>query len=388
MRRLLNATLATFICAAPAAAQTLHLEHAVLLMRHGVRPPTSAPALSPALAPSPWPSWDVPPGYLTAHGAAAVTLLGAYDRILFAQLAPGPCPDVMIYADVDERTLKTGEAYAEGFAPGCALAVGHAATAKDPLFSPMVTGTQVDSEAVKAAMLAAAGGDAGAPMRAHRALFNQMQEILSPHGGSFLALPNGITIAAPGQIPKLKGALGEGSSAAEDFLLEYLDGKPMKEVAWGRADAAEVAALLEMHPLAYTVTARPKPIAEATAAPLAHRILDGLTGGTKFTVLVGHDTNQAELGGLLDLHWAPAGYPADDIPPGGGIIFSLLSDAAGHQYVTATYQVQSMAQIRHLTPLSKAHGPELLPLAIPGCGGSIAATACTLEAFTKLVDAH
>ncbi|HTQ72279.1 MAG TPA: histidine-type phosphatase [Acidocella sp.] len=388
MRRLLNATLAAFLCAAPAAAQSLHLQHAVLLMRHGVRPPTKEPALSPALAPSPWPSWDVAPGYLTAHGAAAIKLLGAYDRGMFAKLASGACPDVTIYADVDERTVKTGEAYAAGFAPHCALAVGHAATPHDPLFSPLVTGTPLDSDAVKAQMLAAAGGDADAPVRAHQALFNEMQEILAPHGTSFLDLQGDITITAPGQMPRLKGTLSEGSSAAEDFLLEYLDGKPMSQVAWGRANAAQVAALLEMHPLAYTVTARPMGIAAVTAAPLAHRILEGLTGGTKLTVLVGHDTNQADLGGLLDLHWAPSGYPADDIPPGGGIIFSLLADAAGHQYVTATYQVQSMAQIRDLTPLTKAHGPELQPLAIPGCGNSTKATACTLAAFTKLVDAH
>ena len=57
--------------------------------------------------------------------------------------------------------------------------------------------------------------------------------------------------------------------AAEDFLLEYLDGKPMSEVAWGRADAAQVAALLELHPLEYTITARPEIIARATATPLS-----------------------------------------------------------------------------------------------------------------------
>ena len=100
---------------------------------------------------------------------------------------------------------------------------------------------------------------------------------------------------------------------------------------------------------------------------------------------MGHDTNQAELGGLLNLHWAPPGYPADDPPPGGGLLFTLLSDSAGQQYVTITYQVQSMVQIRDLQKLAADNKPELQALPIPGCGNSTALDACSLQDFAKLV---
>ena len=376
---------ASIACVAPAQPEpALKLERTVLLIRHGVRPPTHEPALSPAIAPDPWPRWDTPDGYLTPHGAAAITLLAAYDRQIFAP-APG-CPDIGIYADLDERTLKTGAAYAAGFAPGCNVIVQHAAGASDPLFSALDNGSaKFDAKQAKAQMLEAAGGSLSAPIAAHQALFTAMQATLQPGGNAFLTLPAKLAAKIPGHVPKLTGPIAEGASGAEDFLLEYLDGKPMSDVAWGRASPAQIATLLELHPLAYTITARPPAIARATASPLLQKILEDLTTGPATTILVGHDTNQAELGGLLNLHWQLGGYPADDPPPGGGIIFALLAAPDGTQYVTATYQTQSMAQIRNLTPLNTANPPATQPLPIPGCGNSPSPTACTLASFAALV---
>jgi 4-phytase/acid phosphatase len=390
MKRLLLAICVAFAPAAQAA--TLHTVRVVLLMRHGVRPPTHEPALDPAIAPDPWPKWDVPDGDLTPHGAAAISLLASFDRAMLAGegLMPAAgCPaagTVSIYADVDERTVKTGEAYAAGFAPGCALPVGHAAGAKDPLFSALDTPSpDFDAKAAKKAMEEAAGFDIKNPAGAYPALFQAMEAALDPGGHGFLDLPSKLSAKSPGAPPKLSGPLAEGSSASEDFLLEYLEGKPMAQVGWGRVDAAQVATLLAFHPLAYTVTARPPYIADRAAGPLGARVLAGLTAGPTVTVLVGHDTNLAELGGMLDLHWSLGGYPADDPPPGGGIIFSLLRDSLGISYVTAAYQVQTMGQIRNLSALNLTHPPAIQPLAIPGCGNSVAQTACKLADFTSLI---
>jgi 4-phytase/acid phosphatase len=376
-----------------ARAAPLVIDSEVLLIRHGVRPPTHEPALPPAIAPDAWPHWPVADGFLTPHGAAAIRLLASYDRSLLAAAGLVPatgCPaGAKIYADVDERTVATGQAYAAGFAPGCALPVGHAAGARDPLFSALdQPDPAFDAKAAQAAMLAPAGGDLAGVIQSHAALFGAMQTALQPGGHAFLDLPSKISAKAPGQIPKLSGPLAEGSSAAEDFLLEYLEGFEMSQVAWGRLTEPQIAALLALHPLAYTITARPAYIAGRAAAPLAARILTGLTGGQKFTLLVGHDTNQAQLAGLLNLHWSLGGYPADDPPPGGGIFFVLSHDPASHvQYVTVTYQAQTMDQIRNLKPLGPSDPPALQNLAIPSCGNSTRATACTLAMFTRLYGA-
>jgi 4-phytase/acid phosphatase len=376
---------ASIACVAPAqAAPALKLERTVLLIRHGVRPPTHEPALSPAIAPDPWPHWDTPDGDLTPHGAAAISLLAAYDRKIFVP-APG-CPDINVYADVDERTVNTGEAYAAGFAPGCNITVRHAPGATDPLFSALDNGApNFDAKLAKTQMLAAAGGSLTATIAAHQALFTAMQATLQPGGDAFLTLPARVSAKRPHMKPTLTGPIAEGASGAEDFLLEYLDDKPMSQVAWGRASPTQIATLLALHPLAYTITARPPAIARATASPLLQKILGDLTAGPATSILIGHDTNQAELGGLLNLHWQLGGYPADDPPPGGGIIFSLLAAPNGTQYVTATYQTQTMAQIRNLTPLNATNPPATQPLPIPGCGNSPSPTACTLAAFAALV---
>jgi 4-phytase/acid phosphatase len=375
---------------APPALQT---ESVVLLMRHGVRPPTHEPALDPAIAPDPWPVWEVADGYLTPHGAQAIALLAAYDRGIFAAAGVLPatgCPapgSVTVYADVDERTVKTAESFATALAPGCAIPVGHAATESDPLFSALDSPPQnFDAKRAKAAMIFSAAIDIKNPVAAQPALFQQMQDVLDPHGHAFLTLPSKLSAKTPGHAPKLSGPIAEGATAGEDFLLEYLDNKPMAQVGWGRVRVQDVATLLAFHPLEYTITARAPYIADIAAAPLARRMEAGLTGPEKLTVLVGHDTNIADLGGMLGLHWSLGGYPADDPPPGGGILFSRLRDpATGAQYVTAAYQVQTMAQIRNLTPLDPANPPAIQPLPIPGCGDSVAQTACTLSAFKTLV---
>jgi 4-phytase/acid phosphatase len=389
--RLFSAALALALLAAPAVAAPapiMVIDSEVLLIRHGVRPPTHEPALAAAIAPNPWPTWPVPPGDLTPHGARAIGLLAAYDRQRFAAdgiVAAAGCPaHVTIYADVDERTVATGQVFAAAFAPGCHLTVAHASGMSDPLFSALdAHDPGFDAEAAKAAMLAAAGGDADAIVQSHQALFAEMQAVLDPGSTAFLELPAKISAKHPNQVPKLSGPLAEGSSAAEDFLLEYLDGKPLSDVGWGRLPAAEIPVLLALHPLAYTVTARPAYIADRAAAPLAARILAGLTDGQKLTVLVGHDTNQAALAGMLGLHWSLGGYPADDPPPGGGLLFVLSHDeATGARYVTVMYQVQTIGQIRNLIPLSLQTPPALERLALPGCGN---AAACPLAAFTALV---
>jgi 4-phytase/acid phosphatase len=392
--RVLCTAIALALLAMPAAAASaspMVIDSEVLLLRHGVRPPTHEPALPPAIAPLPWPAWPVAPGNLTPHGAAAIALLAAYDRQTFALdgLLPATgCPSgVTIYADVDQRTKATGAAFAAAFAPGCHLKVAHAQGASDPLFSPLDThDPQFDVNRAKQAMLAAAGGDVADVVQSHLSLFRALQAVLDPGGEALLALPSKISAENPNQLPKLSGPLAEGASGAEDILLEYLDGKPLSDVGWGRVTPAEIPALLTLHPLAYTITARPAYIADRTAAPLAARILAALTGSQKFTLLVGHDTNQAELAGMLGLHWSIGGYPPDDPPPGGGILFVRAHDpATGKTYVTATYQVQTMDQIRNLAKLSPQNPPALQPLAIPGCGKNAAPTACPFATFVSLV---
>ena len=96
------------------------LKFVVFMSRHGVRSPTGKVDQLNEYSKQPWPSWSVPPGYLTEHGARLMTLFGAYDRELLAAqglLAPTGCADaehIRIVADSDQRTRETGRALAAG----------------------------------------------------------------------------------------------------------------------------------------------------------------------------------------------------------------------------------------------------------------------------------
>lgn len=132
----------------------LKLESVVIVSRHGVRAPTKATQLMQDVTPDAWPTWPVKLGWLTPRGGELIAYLGHYQRqrlVADGLLAKKGCPQsgqVAIIADVDERTRKTGEAFAAGLAPDCAITVHTQAdtSSPDPLFNPLKTGVcQLDN---------------------------------------------------------------------------------------------------------------------------------------------------------------------------------------------------------------------------------------------------
>ncbi|MBV8372229.1 MAG: histidine-type phosphatase, partial [Candidatus Eremiobacteraeota bacterium] len=125
----------------------------VVMMRHGVRSPTHPDELNQYSA-QPWPKWSVKGGYLTAHGALLMRLFGRHYRSLYAGLFPtSGCPAAeaaYVWADVDERTRASGDALAQGFAPGCKIEVHHASGDNDALFDPLPGFGKVDAARSKA----------------------------------------------------------------------------------------------------------------------------------------------------------------------------------------------------------------------------------------------
>ncbi len=394
MKRLL---LAATLVATPAVAREpalpagLALDRVVLLMRHGVRPPTKAVPMPAGTARQPWPTWPVAPGYLTPHGRDALARVGAYDRAAWvaAGLLPRDgCARVAVIADSDQRTIETGRAYAAAIAPGCDVAMTHKPQdVADPLFSPIdEAAVPFDPAAARAAVLAAAGPDGiAAEERRLRPVLARLDAILC--GASATSAcgiahePSALAPAQPGKRPKLTGALDRGSTAAQILLLQYADGKAMTDVGWGRATAADITRLSELHAVEFRLLARPRYVAQANMSLLAPLIADAATrsDAAAVTMISGHDTNVASLGGLLDLHWRVPGLAADDPSPGGAIVFERLRDTGGRHYVRALYRSQTLDQIRSAAPLAT---PYVTVLPIPGCTARGIAGLCTIADFT------
>jgi 4-phytase/acid phosphatase len=134
---------------------------------------------------------------------------------------------------------------------------------------------------------------------------------------------------------------------------------------------------------------RPPFVARASAGPLARAILEALStpGAASVALFGGHDTNIADLGGLLEIHWRPAGYPADTVPPGAALGFELWSDRTGRRFVRSFFRSQTMDQLRNLEPLTDSNPVHREYVTIPGCGRADVPTSCDFPSFWRLVDA-
>jgi len=385
--------------AAPAAKPELKLERVIMLMRHGIRPPTKAQPVPAKYSPMAWPRWSVGPGLLTQRGAKGIALLAAADRAYFinAGLLPASgCPatgQVTVRASRVPRAIETAKAWSKSLLPGCDLNVQHPAKgAPDPLFH-ILDNQPAWFDGHRAYEDALAQAPNGGLVAQANDLAPQIQLLESILGcappACDLEKVSTTLVERPHGRPEFQGALDAASTASESFLLEYEEGMPMSEVGWGRVTRGEIERLLIFNSIKFKYVDRPSYIAQAAAGPLARAILEALSAraGSRITLLAGHDTNLADLGGLLGMHWHAASYPADAVPPGSALGFELLSDGNGRQIVRAFFRSQMMDQLRNLEPLSSANRPYREYVAIPGCGSAKDALSCDLPTFTKIVEA-
>jgi 4-phytase/acid phosphatase len=121
----------------------------------------------------------------------------------------------------------------------------------------------------------------------------------------------------------------------------------------------------------------------ATGRPVA-----GALGGLehKLVVLVGHDTNQINFGGLLGLDWWLPGTQRNPVLPGGALVLELWQRRADGKFVVRLHYVsQTLEQIRALTPLTLEHPPLVAPIFIPGCSEATPGFDAPLVRFEELL---
>ena len=373
----------------------LKLEKVVMLMRHGIRPPTKAAVVPPGYSAGQWPSWPVDFGLLTPRGAEGARLLGHSDCAYFGArgLLPAGCPStgtVVLKASYKERTIRTAQSWARGFMPDCPADVSHPASGTDDAIFHGLDGAPASFDgqrAYHAAMAQAPAAGLAAETERHRGELALLAKVLDCAMPTCPLMVEASRLSAqPHDRPGLEGPLDVGSTASQTLLLEYLEGMPMKDVGWGRVSRAEIERLLQFHPLKFRYSNRPTYIATAAAAPIVSEIIAALGNQSpaRLTLLAGHDTNVADLGGFFDLHWKVPSYPADESPPGSALGFELVSDNTGTRYVRAFYRAQTMDQLRNQAPLGPNDGPFRQYLPIPACGNSIEAMACSWDNFIRI----
>jgi 4-phytase / acid phosphatase len=430
LRYRVSFALCLLVAGSPLSAQIAEnspvtLKFVVIVSRHGVRSPTSSPEQLNQYSAQPWPKWDVPPGHLTPQGARLMTIFGAYYRSYFAHqglFSATGCADaahVSFYSDSDQRTVETGKSLAAGMFPGCPpgeQSEQHALAENqpDPLFHSMNAGAgRPDRERALASISGRIGNDPAGVTEAYRPQLEMLQRILlgcpttSPcpqpdHTASKLLLEIPATLeGGKGDHPAdLKGPLNTASTITENFLLEYTNGLPMEQVGWGRVDLATLKQLMDLHTAASDLTRRSSYLAVTQSSnALAHimsTLKQAVSGkeepgalgklGDRAVILVGHDTNLANIAGTLSLNWLIDGR-RDDTPPGGALVLELWENAATSAYEVRTYYTaQTLDQMRNVTALTLESRPAKANVFVPGCSTGRDGFPCDWKAFEQALN--
>lgn len=394
------------------------LQFALVFSRHGVRSPTKTNDAYNLYASQNFPDWSVPPGYLTAHGAQLMTIMGSYYRQYFVQqglLTGDDNTDLnneFFYTDNAERTYATGQALAAGLLPSVQPTVnelGNGAT--DPLFYPVKANLGFpNTKLASAALSGRIGANGTAITSAYKPQLNELESILmntqvtdpswSPgYISSIGAQPLSVAPGTSGSIVNFAGSVDTASTIAEIFILEYCEGMSSGHIGWNRISEDQIVDVAKLHTLDFDLTDRTPYLAQAQGSNLLLTIANTInqaasgtttpyslgTPGQKLVMLVGHDNQLAAVGGLLHADWALPTFAADDTPPGGAMVFELRQNPAGDQFVRVYFTAATMDQQHDATPLSLLQPPAVSPIFVPNASTSNATFDIPLSAFNTAV---
>ncbi len=399
-----------------AAAPDGELKLAIILTRHGVRSPLQNNEVLGKFAAEPWPEWHVAPGILTPHGRQEMVMMGGYYRDHFVAeglltgTAATDASRVYFRSDNDQRTIESARALAAGLLPDAPEPEMHAKPKgeNDALFRIVTSYPKLPDRALGVAALnGRIGNDPAAYLRAQQAEFSLLEQVLLGPGGTpppgktaLLDLPISVQAGSADHTVGFEGPLHTAMFIVDALQLEYAEGLPMKDVGWGRMTPAQLTQLLRLHSEYFDLTQGTFYPAQVQASGLAQHYLatieqsvsgqsyEGAFGdvGQKLVVVMGHDTNLINLGGLLGLQWQIPGTAPNPVLPGGALVLELRQHASdGKWFVRLSYVAQTLEQIRTLSPLTAQNPPAVAPIFVPGCSTSAPGYDIPLEKFEALL---
>lgn len=183
-----------------------------------------------------------------------------------------------------------------------------------------------------------------------------------------------------------------GNALVDAFTLQYYQGFPADQVAWGQIKTPEQWKALSEIKNAYQNTLFTTPqVARDVAAPLVDYIRSQLIDQDKvsapaFTFMVGHDSNIASL--LAALKVKPYELPGqyEQTPIGGQLVFERWHDKkANKDLLKIEYVYQSTQQLHDAATLSLANPPQRVTLQLEGCPADSNGY-CSWDDFSKVLN--
>ena len=383
------------------------LEQVVVFSRHGLRAPLASPTSTLGkITPNQWPQWDTPASYLTTRGGVLESYFGHYFSEWLVDnklLTENTCPsenEVYIYTNSLQRTIATGQYFTVGAFPGCIVPIIHKEKlgTMDPLFFPVISD---DNPEFKQAAITSINQTANAKgiEGLNQKLSNTYQDLsniinytqstncLTDKQCDFTDLPTKIIIEK-GKEPGITGPLRTGTSIADAFILQYYEGAPLQDIAWGKIkNNKQFEQLVAIKEHYNTVLFGSPVIAKQVAANLINYINQTFSekNHTKFTFLVGHDSNVASLFSALKIKSYTLPDQFETTPIGGKIVFQKWRDNhSGEALMKIEYFYQSTDQIRNLTQLNRNNPPHKVTLEMENCPTNTMGF-CSFSTFKQII---
>jgi len=371
---------------ADTSVDTMTLEQVLIMSRHNLRTPIVNSGVLTEITDKKWPEWDAQSGYLTTKGGALEVYMGHYfrewldeNKLLSDTLCPTSDKDLYAYANSLQRTIATAQFFMVGAFPGCSVKVNHQPEigTMDPVFNPIITNSTPEFQ--KMALAAMESYYQGLDLKAG---YHELNGILNIKDSEqcktnklcSLAEGKNSFIIEAGKEPGVKGPLKMANSAVDAIDLQYYEGFPAGEVAWGKVTTPQQWKTLNTLKNGYQESLfTPRQIAKNVAHPLLNYINQHFVAATpgneaKFIFLTGHDSNIASL--LSAMEFKPYQLPEqyEHTPIGGKLVFQRWTDTRDNQsYVKIDYIYQSSEQLRNNSHLSLKTPPKHVTLELKNC---------------------
>ena len=436
-KSILTGLLLAFAIAVPVLAQTdtnaddgTTLEQIIIFGRHSIRSSIAAPSTLNLFSADPYPAFaGVPTGYLTPNGQEAARLLGSYfhDYLLHEGLLTGNATTDLarsyFRANSIQRSNVTAARFGAGLIPGATIPVHSYRIADpntgtpaepDPVFDPIAAKVVTADPGRAVAEVQGIFGSGAAIASAYSGELSLIRSVLYPPGtqptpgapqGALDPTAEPITLTAITPIPNVGYSINIGGlmatvQAADPFVMQYADGFPLADVAWGRLSLDALSQQTRLAILEFNIVILPPYINQVQSSDAASHVLRSMSqaiagshlpgafgnGKSRILVVISSDAYVAGLAGLLHLHWILPGYQPDFCAPGGALVFELRRSKKSKEHlVRVFYTAQTFDQLRNLTPLTLEEPPATMQLAIPGGGNSATNLDVKFRTFERLL---